>query len=218
MAGTPKRVLRFMPFLTEAGPARSVRVYRNKEVIYSQGSPADAVFYLQSGAVKLTVASPHRGKKAVLAVLEEGDFFGEGCLGRERQRISTATSMGSSTVTRLGKNAFRQKIDRDPAFAAMFMTYLLSQIARFKADLADHFLNSSERRLARILLTYRGFLQKSKSGPFTLGLSQSALAEMVGTTRARVSTFMNRFRKKGYVRYNGGLQIDPERLTAFLQG
>jgi CRP/FNR family cyclic AMP-dependent transcriptional regulator len=218
MAGKPKRGLRFTPFLTEAGPARSIRVYRNKEVIYLQGSPADAVFYLQSGMVKLTVATEHRGKKAVLAVLEEGDFFGEGCLGRERHRVSTAISMGSSTVTRLGKNVFRQKIDRDPAFAAMFMTYLLSQTARFKANLADHFLNSSERRLARILLMYRGFLQKSKKGPFTLRLSQTTLAEMVGTTRARVSTFMNEFRKKGYVRYNGGLRIDSERLTAFLQG
>lgn len=209
---------RLSAYLKPPGPGRSIRVYGDDEVVYSQGGPADAVFYLQSGMVKLTMVSKGRRKKAVLAVLQEGDLFGEGCLGRQRQRISTATSMGPSTITRVEKNSFRRLLDRDPAFAAIFINYLLSEIDRFKADLADHFLNSSKRRLARILLRHEASGHKSKSGPFTLGFNQTTLAEMVGTTRARVSHFMNEFRQKGYVRYNGGLQVNSERLTAFLQG
>jgi len=206
-------------FLKQAGPGRSIRVYRDKEVAYLQGSPAKAVFYIQSGMVKLTVASNRgRKKKAVLAVLQAGDFFGEGCLGSERRRMSTATSIGPSTITRVEKAVFRGELDRDPEFAAMFTEYLLSEIARLKADLADHFFNFSERRLARILLTHRGFTQTSKTGSSLLHLSQTTLAEMVGTTRGRVSRFMNEFRGKGYIRYNGGLEIDSERLTAFLEG
>jgi|ERR1051326_1351460 CRP-like cAMP-binding protein len=205
-------------FLKQVGPGRTIHAYRNKEVIYAQGSPAEAVFYVQAGMVKLTVASNRRPKKALLAILQAGDLFGEGCVGREPRRISTATSIGPSTLTRLRKAAFRQKIDRDPAFAAMFIAYLLRQTARFKADLADHFLNFSERRLARILVMYKGFIRKSKGDAFSLRLSQATLAEMVGTTRARVSTFLNRFKQKGYIRYKAGLQINSERLTAFLQG
>ena len=217
MAGKPKRGLTPIAFLKQAGPGRSIRVYRNNKGIYSQESPADAVFYLQSGMVKLTVVSKHRRKKAVLALLQEGDVFGEGCLGREPQRISTATSVGLCTITRIEKVTFRRKIDRDLAFSAMFITYMLFQTERIKADLADHCLNFSERRLARILLMHRGFAQKSKRGPSTLQFSQTILAEMVGTTRSRVSSFMNKFREKGYIRYNGVLEVDFERLTAFLQ-
>ena len=205
-------------FLKQAGPGRSIRVYRDKEAAYLQGSPANAVFYIQSGMVKLTVASRRDRRKAVLAVLQEGDFFGEGCLGSERRRMSTATSIGQSTIIRVEKAVFRKELDRDPEFAAMFTEYLLSEIVRLKADLADHFFSFSERRLARILLTHRGFTQTSKSGSSSLHLSQTTLAEMVGTTRGRVSRFMNEFRGKGYIRYNGGLEIDSERLAAFLEG
>jgi len=205
-------------FLKHAGPGKTIRAYRDKEVIYSQGSPADAVFYVQSGLVKLTIVSKRGRKKAVLALLQEGDFFGEGSLGTQLRRMYTATSMGPSTITRLEKFAVRRKLARDPGFAAIFTGYLLSQIARLEADLADHFLSFSERRLARILLTHRGFTQTSKTGSSLLHLSQTTLAEMVGTTRGRVSRFMNEFRGKGYIRYNGGLEIDSERLTAFLEG
>jgi len=218
MADKPKSGLASTAFLRQAGPGKSIRVYRDKEVIYLQGRPADAVFYVQSGMVKLTVASRRGRKKAVLAVLQEGNLFGEGCLGNELHRMYTATSIGPSTITRLEKAPFRRKIDRDPVFAATFTRYLLSQIARLEADLADHFFNFSERRLARILLMHRGFIQTSKSGSSSPRLSQTTLAEMVGTTRGRVSRFMNEFRGKGYIRYNGGLEIDSERLTAFLEG
>ncbi|MDP9268745.1 MAG: cyclic nucleotide-binding domain-containing protein [Acidobacteriota bacterium] len=158
MANRTKRTLPPGPaaFLEQAGPGRSIRAYRDKEAIYSQGGPADAVFFLQNGMVKLTMGSKHRRKKAVLAVLYKGDLFGEGCLGRELHRMSTAISVGTSTITRLEKAAFRRELARDPAFAAIFIDWLLAQAVRLKADLADHFLNYSERRLARIPLAEQG--------------------------------------------------------------
>jgi CRP-like cAMP-binding protein len=218
MADKPKRTLLPHPtaFLQQIGPGRSFRTYRNKEVIYSQGGPADAVFYLQSGMVKLVTGSKNRHRKAVLSVLYEGDLFGEGCLGQEVHRRSTAISVGPSTITRLEKASFRRKLDRDPVFAGILITWLLAQANRLKSDLADHFLSYSERRLARILLQ-NSIAQQSQNEPSTIRLSQAALAEMVGTTRSRVSSFMNEFRKKGYVRYNGSLEVDTRRLTAFLQ-
>src|SRR5579859_216542 len=218
MSGKSKANLVPTAFLKQAGSGKSIRVYRNNEVIYLQGDPADALFYLQSGMVKLTVASKRGRKKAVLAVLQEGNFFGEGCLGIQLRRMYTATSMGASTITRFGKVPFLRKLARDPEFAAMFTQYLLSQIARFEADLADHFFNFSERRLARILLMHGTLTQKSESGTSSLRFSQTTLAQMVGTTRGRVSSFMKEFRQKGYIRYNGGLEINSERLTAFLEG
>jgi CRP-like cAMP-binding protein len=222
VAGNPKPDLIYPAFLQRAGPGRHIRVYRDKEVVYSQESPADAVFYLQSGMVKLTMVSKCGGKKAVLALLQRGDLFGEGCLAKYGQRMSTATSLGTSTITRLDEATFRRKIDRDRVFAAMFITYLISRTVRLKEDLADHCLNSSQRRLARILLMYRSNVETSRNGASTLRFSQATLAEMVGTTRSRVSGFMNEFRKKGYVRYHGGLErggweVDAEGLTAFLQ-
>jgi CRP-like cAMP-binding protein len=204
-------------FLQQAGPGKTIVVYRDKEVLYSQQGPADAIFYLQSGLVKLTIATRGHRRKAVVAVLQAGDIFGECSLGLRPHRISTATSVGISTVTRVERAAFNRKINQDTAFAGMFIAYLVSQTARYKADLADHFLNSSEKRLARLLLMRGSLVQKSSSGYSTLRFSQSALAEMVGTTRARVNGFMNDFRQKGYIRYNGGLEIDAPRLTAFLQ-
>lgn len=217
MAHRSNRHLTPAAFLQKAGSGRSIRTYQDNEILYSQGDPADAVFYIQSGMVRLMVASKRGRKKAVLAILREGDFCGEGCLGGEAQRPSTAISIGLSTITRVERRAFRQNIDQDLSFAAMFIKFLISQTDRFKADLIDHFFNSSERRLARILLIHREFRQKSKSGTSNPHISQTTLAEMVGTTRGRVSGFMAEFKKKGYVRYNGGLEIDAKRLTAFLQ-
>ena len=218
MASNPKRNLTPTAFLQQAGPGRSIRAYRDKEVVYSQEGPADAVFYLKSGMVKLTMVSERSRKKAVLAILKAGELFGEGCLEKQTHRVSTATSIGPSTITRLEKATFRHKVNQDMVFARMFIRYLLSQSARFKADLGDRCLNFSERRLARILLMHGSFVQKSKSGPSTLRFSQTTLAEMVGTTRSRVSHFMTEFRKQGYIRYNGILEIDAQRLTTFLQG
>jgi CRP/FNR family cyclic AMP-dependent transcriptional regulator len=205
-------------FLQDVGPGKRIRTYQDKEVVYSQESPANALFYIQSGMVMLTVVSKGGHKKAVLALLHEGDLFGEGCLAGQTRRISTAISVGESTLTRVEKAIFRRQLDRDRALADMFIAYLIGQTARFKADLADHFLHFSERRLARILVMHKDGVQGSKGGPHTFRFSQTALAEMVGTTRARVSVFMNEFRRKGYVRYNGGLEVNVERLTAFLQG
>lgn len=204
-------------FLKQPGTARKTRSYADKEVIYFQGDPAQGVFYIQSGLVKLTTSSKRQKKKAVVALLQEGDFFGEACLGSQIRRTSTAASIGGATITRLGSSTFRQAMKQDPVFADYFITYLLAQIDRLKDDLADHFLNSSDRRLARILLIHGGVTGESKDGQSVFQLSQTTLSEMVGTTRSRISFFMNGFRKKGYISYNGDLQIDSERLGAFLK-
>jgi CRP/FNR family cyclic AMP-dependent transcriptional regulator len=151
-------------FLRTKGQGKHIRVYQDKEVIYLQESHADAVFYLQSGMVKLTTGNNSQRRKAVLAVLQEGDFFGEGCLGRETRRMCTATSVGRSTVTRLAKATFSRKINQDRAFAAALIKYFVSQMARFKSDLADLFLNCSEKRLARILLMHKCLVQQSQIG------------------------------------------------------
>jgi len=193
----------------------TTRNYRDKEVVFSQGDTADAVFYIQSGTVKLTAVSTRR-KKAIIAFLQRGSFFGEGSLGGQSLRISTARSIGQSSITRLRKESTVRALKRDPQFAAQFVAYLLSRIVRIEEDLVDQFFNFSERRLARVLLLFGQVIKESKP-EYPLKVSQSTLAEMVGTTRARVSKFMNVFKKKGLVSYNGGLQINSTLLTAFLQ-
>jgi CRP/FNR family transcriptional regulator, cyclic AMP receptor protein len=193
----------------------TVRNYRDKEVVFSQGDTADAVFYIQAGTVKLTVVSARR-KKAIVAFLQRGSFFGEGCLAGQSLRIYTARSIGPSNITRLRKDSTVRTLRRDPQFAALFVEYLLSRVVRIEEDLMDQFFNFSERRLARVLLLFGHIIEESKPES-PLKVSQSTLAEMVGTTRARVSHFMTRFKKKGLVRYNGGLQINKPLVTAFLQ-
>jgi CRP/FNR family cyclic AMP-dependent transcriptional regulator len=193
----------------------TVRNYRDNEIVFSQGDPADAVFYIQSGTVKLTVVSA-RHKKAVIAFLRRGSFFGEGCLGGQSLRICTARSIGPSNITRLRKGTTVRTLKQDPQFARKFNAYLLSRIIRIEEDLIDQFFNFSERRLARVLLLL-GHIHEESKAESPLTVSQSTLAEMVGTTRARVSKFMNGFRKKGLVRYNGGLQINSALITGFLQ-
>jgi|ERR1039458_1370390 CRP/FNR family cyclic AMP-dependent transcriptional regulator len=193
----------------------TVRNYRDKEVVFSQGDTADALFYIQSGTVKLTVVSTSR-KKAIIAFLQRGSFFGEGCLGGQSLRICTARSIGHSNITRLRKESTVRTLKRDPQFAMLFVAYLLSRIIRIEEDLVDQFFNFSERRLARVLLLLGHIIEESKP-ECPLKVSQATLAEMVGTTRARVSRFMNVFRKKGFVRYNGGLQINGALITSFLQ-
>ena len=222
MASKPRSGIALSAFLREAGLGRSIRVYRDKEVIYSQGQSADAVFHIKSGMVKLTIMDQRRRKHAVLAILTKGAIFGEGCLLRRRAapRMSTATSVGSSTIARVEQAVFCDRIEREPVLAVLFIRYLISQAILLKMDLADHRLNSgaSERRLARTLLAYGSFAQKSTTGSPACPFSQTTLAEIVGTTRSRVNELMKRFRKQGYVRYNGGFEVDAERLLAFLQG
>ena len=193
----------------------TARTYRDNEIIFSQGDPADAVFYIQSGTVKLTVVSTRR-KKAIIAFLQRGSFFGEGCLGGQAQRICTARSIGPSNITRLQKERTIHTLKRDTRFATLFVEYLLSRIIRIEEDLVDQFFNFSERRLARVLLLFGQIIKESKP-EYPLKVSQGTLAEMVGTTRARVSKFMNGFKKKGFVRYNGGLQINSALIIGFLQ-
>jgi len=193
----------------------SVRSYRDNEIVFSQGDKADAVFYIQSGTVKLTMAATRR-KKAIIAVLPRGSFFGEGCLGGQSLRMYTARSIGTSNITRLQKERTLRALKRDPQFAALLNTYLLSRVIRVEEDLADQFFNFSEKRLARVLLLF-GQITKESKPESPLKVSQATLAEMVGTTRARVSKFMNAFKKKGFVSYNGGLQINSALISAFLQ-
>jgi CRP-like cAMP-binding protein len=222
MASRPRSGVALSAFFRKTGPGGSIRVYRDKEVIYSRQEPADAIFYIKSGMVKLTIGDKRRRRQAVLAILTKGAMFGEGCLLRIRaaRRMSTATSLGSSTIARVEKAVFRDRLEREPVLAVLVIRYLISQAVLFKMDLADHRLNSgaSERRLARSLLGYGSFAQKSTTGFSIRPFSQTTLAEIVGTTRSRVNEFMTKFRKQGYIRYNGGLEIDAERLMVFLQG
>jgi CRP/FNR family cyclic AMP-dependent transcriptional regulator len=190
------------------------RNYRDKEVVFSQGDSADSVYYIESGTVKLTAVSTR--KKAIIAILQRGSFFGEGCLAGQPLRISTARSIGQSNVIRLQKEKTIRTLKRDPQFARLFVGYLLSRVVRIEEDLIDQFFNFSERRLARVLLLFGEITKESKSDS-PLKVSQSTLAEMVGTTRPRVSKFMNEFKKKGLVNYNGGLQINSALVTAFLE-
>jgi len=193
----------------------TVRNYRDNEVIFAQGDAADAVFYIESGTVKLTVAATRR-KKAIVAVLLRGSFFGEGCLGGQSLRVYTARSIGQSNVARLEKESAVRTLKRDAQFAALFNAYLLSRVIRVEEDLVDQFFNFSEKRLARVLLLFGQIIKESKPDR-PLKVSQATLAEMVGTTRARVSKFMNAFKKKGFVHYNGGLQINSALISSFLQ-
>ena len=193
----------------------TVRKYRDKEIAFSQGDKADAVYYIQSGTVKLTAVSTRR-KRAIMAFLQRGSFFGEGCLGGQSLRICTARSIGQSTIARLSRESTVRTLLRDARFAARFVEYLLSRIIRIEEDLVDQFFNFSERRLARVLLLLGDVIEQSKP-ECPLKVSQATLAEMVGTTRSRISGFMTSFRKKGFVRYNGGLQINGALIAAFLQ-
>src|ERR1700687_1114050 len=190
------------------------RNYRDKEVVFSQGDPADSVFYIESGTVKLTAVTTR--KKAIIAILQRGSFFGEGCLAGQSLRICTARSIGQSTVIRLQKEITVRTLKRDPHFTSLFFEYLVSRVVRIEEDLIDQFFNFSERRLARALILF-GQITKESKADSPLKVSQSTLAEMVGTTRPRVSKFMNDFKKKGLVSYNGGLKINNGRLTEFLQ-
>ena len=197
------------------GAGMTVHNYRDKEIVFSQGDTADALFYIQSGTVKLTAVSTRR-KKAIIAFLQRGGFFGEACLGGQSLRIYGARSIGPSTIARLPRESVVRTLRRDPEFATVFVEYLLSRIIRIEEDLVDQFFNFSERRLARVLLLF-GQITKESKPENPLKVSQSTLAEMVGTTRARVSKFMTGFKEKGFVNYNGGLQINDALIATFLQ-
>ena len=193
----------------------TTREYEKKHTIFSQGSRADAVFYIEKGKVKLTVLSG-RGKEAVVAILGNGDFFGEGSLAGQPLRMATATALTECSVLRVEKETMVRMLHNEPALSELFMSYLLSRNIRIEEDLIDQLFNSSEKRLARVLLLLTRFGKDGQHEPVVPRISQETLAEMVGTTRSRVSFFMNKFRKLGFVDYNGGLKVHSSLLSVVL--
>ena len=202
-------------FLAHVGDGRSISKYGKDRTVFAQGEPADAVFFVQKGKVKVTVVS-EQGKEAVVAILGTNDFFGEGCLAGQARRISTVAAMTDSTIVRLDKAAIVRVLHEEPAFSEMFISHLLSRAIRVEADLVDQLFNSSEKRLARLLLMLANFGKESKPEPVIAKISQETLAEMIGTTRSRVSFFMNKFRKLGFINYNGGIEVHSSLLNVVL--
>jgi CRP/FNR family transcriptional regulator, cyclic AMP receptor protein len=204
-------------FLSTVDRGRTIAVFSKKQTIFSQGDSSDAVFYIQKGKVRLTVLSKS-GKEATIGILNEGDFFGEGCLTGQSFRMLSATAMADCTVTRVGKKSMMEAIHREHAFSDMFVAYLLTRNIRYEADLVEQLFNSSEKRLARILLLLAHFGEDGRSEVAIPKLNQETLAEMVGTTRGRVNFFMNRFRKLGFVDYQNGdkLQVHSSLLNIVL--
>lgn len=203
-------------FLATIGAGRKIVSFRAKQTVFAQGRPADAVFYIQKGKVKLTVVS-NNGKEATIGILSDRYFFGEGCLAGQPLRMSAATAMTECDLLRIEKQAMIQALHREHALSDMFVAYLLTRNIRYEEDLVDQLFNSSEKRLARILLLLAHFGKEGKPESVVPKISQEMLAEMVGTTRSRVSFFMNRFRKLGFVDYGeSGLQVHSSLLNVVL--
>jgi CRP/FNR family transcriptional regulator, cyclic AMP receptor protein len=202
-------------FLARVGVGKSILEFHKNQNIFSQGDVADTVFYLQKGRVKLTVLS-EQGKEAVVAILEPGQFFGEGCLNGHPLRMATTTAMEECLVTSITKEAMIALLHTEPRFSEMFMAYLLTRNSRVEEDLIDQLFNSSEKRLARLLLLLAHFGKEGSPRPINPSISQETLAEMIGTTRSRVSYFMNKFRKLGLISYNGKIEVHNSLLSAVL--
>jgi len=215
MAPRAKPTFDAKALLSAVGRGSATRDYQKTQPVFSQGERADAVFFVQRGKVKMTVLS-HQGKQAVIALLGPGDFFGEGCLAGQPLRMATATAMTDSSIVRLPKQLMIQALHRDAVFSELFTTYLLARNIRMEEDLVDQLFNSSEKRLARILLLLANFGKAGRPEPVVPKISQETLAEMVGTTRSRISHFMNKFRKLGFVDYNGGLAVHSSLLHVVL--
>jgi CRP/FNR family cyclic AMP-dependent transcriptional regulator len=213
MAPSPKFNLK--KFLATIGEGRSLVSVRNKQTIYSQGAACDAVFYIQKGRVKLTVVS-ESGKEATIAILTPGAFFGEGGLAGQPLRMGSAAAMTDCELMRIEKTAMMRALHREHAMSDMFVTYLLRRNIRYEADLVDQLFNSTEKRLARTLLLLARFGKEGKPETVVPKVSQQTLAEMVGTTRTRVNSFMNKFRKLGFIDYNGGLEVHSSLLNVVL--
>jgi CRP/FNR family transcriptional regulator, cyclic AMP receptor protein len=204
------------PFLATAGRGRTKLEYRSEGVVFSQGDVADSIFYVLEGKIKIVVTSK-QGREAVVAVLGEGDFFGEGCLIAQPLRLATAASMTDAAVMRVEKAEMLRLLHAEPDFAEVFTVHLLTRNSRVEADLADHLFNSSEKRLARALLLLANFGKEGRPEPIIAKITQEMLAEMIGTTRPRVSFFMNKFRKLGFIEYNGRLQVHSSLLSVVLR-
>lgn len=202
-------------FLATIGEGRRILLVPKRQTIFAQGDEADAVFYIQKGKVRLTVVSK-TGKEATIAILDEGNFFGEGALAGQVRRMGSAAAMSACEILRVEKKAMMEALHREHAFSDMFVAYLLSRNIRYEEDLVDQLFNSSEKRLARILLLLAQFGKDGVPEAVVPKISQETLAEMIGTTRSRVSFFMNRFRKLGLIHYNGGLQVHSSLLNVVL--
>jgi CRP-like cAMP-binding protein len=202
-------------FLAKVGAGKTICTYRKDQNIFEQGAVADTIFYVQKGRIKLTVQS-ERGKEAVVGILESGQFFGEGCMNGHPLRISTTTAIEDSVVTAITKKAMVAILHSEPAFSEMFVAYLLKRNGRIEEDLIDQLFNSSEKRLARLLLLLANFGKEGSPQPIEPNISQETLAEMIGTTRSRVSFFMNKFRKLGLINYNGKIEVNNSLLSAVL--
>jgi CRP/FNR family cyclic AMP-dependent transcriptional regulator len=202
-------------FLSEVNGGRAISNYRKDQIVYTQGESADSVFYIQSGKVKTTVVS-ERGKEAVVSLLGTGDFFGEGCLTGQRLRLATVSAMTESVIVRITKADTTRVIHKEPAFAELFIAHLLARNLRVEEDLVDQLFNSSEKRLARVLLLLANFGKEGRPEPIIAKISQETLAEMIGTTRARVSFFMNKFRQLGLIDYNGHIEVHSSLLNVVL--
>jgi len=202
-------------FLSKVNDGRAISDYRKNQIVYTQGELADSVFYIQSGKVRKTVVS-EQGKEAVVALLGTSDFFGEGCLTGEPLRLATVSAMTQSVIVRITKADITRVIHKEPAFAELFISHLLTRNSRVEEDLVDQLFNSSEKRLARILLLLANFGKEGRPEPVIAKISQETLAEMIGTTRSRVSFFMNKFRELGLIDYNGHIEVHSSLLNVVL--
>ena len=202
-------------FLASIGQGRRLLEFRKKGTIFVQGEPANAIFYLQKGKARLTVVS-QQGKEAIIGLLGPGDFFGEGCIAGQPLRMATALAMTDCSVVRIEKKVMMQVLHQQHEFSDLFVAYLLARNIRYEEDLVDQLFNSSEKRLARILLLLARFGKEGKPEPIIPNITQETLAEMVGTTRSRVNFFMNRFRKMGFIEYNGAMEVHSSLLNVVL--
>lgn len=201
--------------LAKPGKGRRTITYRKKQIVFSQGDSADAVFYVQGGKLKASVIS-ERGKEAVAAIIGPDEFFGEACMAGQTRRLVTVLAMTEAVVVRIEKEAMIRLIQEQSGFSRMFMAHILNRTIRVEADLVDQLFNSSERRLARLLLILANYGKDGEQEPAITKISQATLAEMIGTTRSRVSFFMNRFRKLGLISYNGHIEIHKSLLNLVL--
>ena len=212
-----KAIQRFdpQPFLASVGGGKSVVKYQRNQPIFRQGDAADAVFYIQQGKVQITVVS-EQGKEGVIAIQEPGEFFGEGCMAGQLLHLATASAMADCTIVRIAKDSMIKALRDDPIFAQLFMAFLLSRNAQIESDLVDQLFNSSEKRLARVLLLLANFGKDGKLETVLSPINQEILAAKVGTTRSRINFFMNKFRKLGFIEYNGTLKVHTSLLNVIV--
>jgi len=215
IANTNQRAFDPKAFLAKVGEGKTIVEFLKDQVVFAQGDVADTIYYIQKGRLKVVVIS-EQGKEAVVGILEPGQFFGEGCMNGHALRIATTTAMEACLVTVITKTAMLAAIHSEPKFSEMFMAYLLTRNSRIEEDLIDQLFNSSEKRLARLLLLLANFGKDGSPQPISPNISQETLAEMIGTTRSRVSFFMNKFRKLGFISYNGKIEVHNSLLNAVL--